>query len=477
MQDLDLNINLNYFQKLKDDEVVKAICTCFNNEYTSPATFNHLKELNIEYDFSSQTLKITNKRWSVIATNFVLSSYFNKNNNKFLSALIHLMVNNYHLEIRSKFGKFTPYINQKQGLQTPFSTVHVQVENAEIDSTNSTNLKDVFNEDKIKCDDWTVVTISPINEKLVEDLKNHLSWTSEWKEILHSYDDYLLINKSRKFNVIYLNGCELNFYREWTPKLLYSYDIGSSFMDNVNEYHDDDWYTERALWLILEGLSDDDKKKIYPTILNNKKCLEWSYPKIQKLIIRFLNEQDPNQYVIYNEDLPMPNEQIELVKQANKIVIKLDEDVYNEIKDEVPNIYKCFQQILIDKFCNHQVNDDELSSSEKNNVKLLKEFLIYFTNHYEPLRKELAKDDLDTLPIIIVSGYPNGTGAFSFFENKVIIDRSNLHDLGQTLVTLLRIIWVGFSTDNYHEFKNIWLKNAVDFLTKSIANNNNKNNK
>lgn len=477
MQNIDLNISLDYFHKFDDNHILNAIGSLFDNEITTPATYNHLKELSIEYDSSTQTLKIINKRWNIRPTDFVITDYLGENNYKLLSGLIRLMANNYRIVFNSKFGKFIPYIDKKQDLKTPVATIHLEVEDVKNTSSKFTNLKDSFNGDMIDSYNGTIITISPFSSELVKDLKDCFSWTCEWKEIMHAGSNYLLINKCRKFNTIYLNGWAFKFYEDWQPQLLYSYDISSHFMDHIEGDHGDDWYTQRVLCVILDNLSNEDKKKIFPTILNNKECLEWTYPEVQKLIIRFLNKQYPDQYVIYSKDLPMHNEQIDVVEQTHKIVIILDDDVYKDLENEVTNIYRCYQRILVDKYCQHEITEDDLSPSEKTNFKLLKEFFVYLANHYAPLKKQLAEDGLDTLPIAIISDYPDGTGAFSYIENKALIDRANLHDFGKTLTTASKIVWDGFATQNYHEFTNIWLKNTVDFFNVLKTDDKNKNNK
>lgn len=351
------------------------------------------------------------------------------------------MANNYHLQFSNKFGTFTPYINQKQNLKTTVPTINVSCEEAKLTNDKWNNLKDCFNDKDCKVTSPTVITVSPVNQQIIGLLKNHFSWVQDWQEVIHSKKNYLLVNKANKFNKIYLDGIGLEFYTNLEVGLLYSYDINSSFMDDVKGDYDNDWYTQRAISIILHNLSKEDKKQIYPTIFNNNNCLEWTYPEIQEMIVEFMNEQNLGQYVICaNSDDPA-NDVIELIKQANKIIIEVDDEIFENLSNEIPDIYTCMQQLLAEKYNQPGLSIDDLSLSEQNNFQLLKEFLVYFAHWFAPYRKWLLDHDKTELPIEITENLPGKKATYNEILEKGIIDCSCFHDIKQTFIAGMIMMW------------------------------------
>lgn len=367
MQDIDLNICLSYFNKASQQEIVDAICGLIKNEWWVLKSFNRNNEISLEYDSSTQTLKITNNQWIVKPSDFVITTYLPKKPLTLLTSIIYLMTNNYHLQFSNKFGTFTPYISQKQNLKTAVPTIHVNYEEAKLTNNKWNNLKDCFNDKDCKLTSPTVITVSPVNQQIINLLKNHFSWVQDWQEVIHSKKNYLLVNKANKLNKIYLDGIGLEFYPDLKVGLLYSYDINSSFMDDVKGDYDNDWYTQRAISIILHNLSEENKKRIYPTIFNNNNCLEWNYPQIQEMIMTFMNKQNPGQYVICTQSDNLANDVIELIKQTNKIIIEVDDEIFENLNNEIPDIYTCMQQLLAEKYNQSGLSIDDLSLSEQNN--------------------------------------------------------------------------------------------------------------
>lgn len=465
MQNIDLNICLNHFEKIDEYDLVNAIYTLFSNEITTAFTFNHENELSIQYSELTQTLKIINKGWNVKPTDFLIKRYQSIGNYNFLGALIRLMASGYHLEFRSKFGKFTPIITQKNNFEVTVPTLHIKYEETTESESAWTSLKNDYNDvDEHIDDSCTIINLWPVSQDVVNALNNRLSWTHEWKEVIPSRRDYLLVNDTREFNAVYVNGFMISPYGDYEKKLLYSYDISSHFMDNVNGDQNDDWYTERAVWYVLHYLNDEDKKRIFPTILNNEDGWEWTFPDIQIEVVEFLNKQHPNQYVIWNEEDDWSTDVIDLVKQSGETIVKVSEDAYHSLAKKVENVFDCMQVTVANMYDHNGLAINDLSPSEQSNLQLLKEFLVYFAHYYAPLRKELSKEDLTSFPIMIVDNYPTHLSTYSTYLKKGILDRANLHDTAKTFAAGLEMIWRADDSMSYYEFTNLWLNNTINFF-------------
>lgn len=170
-------------------------------------------------------------------------------------------------------------------------------------------------------------------------------------------------------------------------------------MDLVKGDHDNDWYTQRAISIILHNLSEENKKRIYPTIFNNNNCLEWNYPQIQEMIMTFMNKQNPGQYVICTQSDNLANDVIELIKQANKTIVEVTDDAFDYLNNKIPNVYTRMQELLAKKYNQPGLSINDLSINEQNNFQLLKEFLVYFANCFAPYQKWLILHDVAQLPI------------------------------------------------------------------------------
>ncbi|MBO7084364.1 hypothetical protein J6W20_00245 [bacterium] len=84
----------------------------------------------------------------------------------------------------------------------------------------------------------------------------------------------LIANSNNHLNTVYLNGLDLR--DEITCQIssfLYSYDLDATLIDEPNDDSPEKCLNQ-ILCLILDGLDEEDKKKIYPTLLNNEHAKE-----------------------------------------------------------------------------------------------------------------------------------------------------------------------------------------------------------
>lgn len=465
MKDIDLNVCLNYFKEADAYDIICAFSALVKNEWVRPDPLNSYKAISIKYDAAVQTLKIINKDWSVRSSDFMLTTYLPQDGYVLLGAIINLMKNDYHLEFVSKFGKFIPYIDEKQDIDYATASIHVKSEEPLAHEVNWTKVQNDFNDNNVEYDGGTVITISPVCEELAIDLRSHFSFTQDWKEIIDANGDYLLVNDEQTPNKIYVDGIAKEYTQDYDPSLLYSYDISSQFTKNVHGNHNNDWYIQRAICIILYNLSKEDKLRIYPTILNNDECLEWTYPEVQRVIVDFLNKQDPNKYVIYKENDNPASDVMELVKEAGKIAVAVDKETFASLRKRMQDVYSCMQQEVASRYNHPGLANDDLSPIEQHNLKLLKDFLVYFANRFAPLRQWLSDHEAIEVPFDVVEDYPYHQGTYSPKLEKAIIDRAVLCDTGTTFDCAFTIMWrmVGGEFERY-EFDYIWWENSVNFL-------------
>ena len=474
MKNIDLNICLSYFQEPDEYDIVYAIDALVKNEWASAHPFNCLNKITIKYDAPVQTLKIINNYWSIRASDFMQTTYLPRDGHVLLSGIISLMKGNFNLEFTSKFGKFTPFIDQKTSIDYPVASLYVKCEEPLANQANWAKVKHEYNEDEDDDNNCTIITISPVDEVLVQDLKEHFSFTQDWQKVIEANGDYLLVNDLDKPNKIFVDGIAKEFTQDTNPQLLYSYDISSNFTSKVKNSHSNDWYMQRAICIILYNLSDEAKKHIYPTILNNEKCLEWTYPEVQRIILDFLNKQAPNKYVIYKDSSNPAEDVLQIVKEAGKIIVPVDASIMPNLTRRMHDVYECMQTEVGTKYSNAGLANEDLSPIEQNNLQLLKEFLNYFANHFEELRQWLTNHHVKEVPIDVVENYPTNWGTYSPELEKAIIDRSVLCDSGTTFNCGFTIMWRMISTGyDYEEFISFWWENAVNFLTSKNTNHQN----
>ncbi|MBO6073225.1 hypothetical protein J6P59_06525 [bacterium] len=73
-------------------------------------------------------------------------------------------------------------------------------------------------------------------------------------------------------HTIYLDGIDFaNAISNQPSSFLYSYDIDASLIDGIDN---NDYFVAQIIYLILDGLSEENKKKIFPTFLNNEQAKE-----------------------------------------------------------------------------------------------------------------------------------------------------------------------------------------------------------
>ena len=463
MKDIDLNIFPVYYQnKSTYDALLSLIC----NNYVSSKALNEDNFFDIEYDSSNQVLKLTLHDWSIDAQCLVQQETSNLTYPlTLLEATVILTSQGKNLKFSSKFGTFIPYIKQKEGISItmPCAYLHCDLLTRNKDYAN---VKDLFNEasnDLI----GTTITIAPISFDLVAKIQNHLSCYRNWKDIIKSTNGYLLISNENECNMVYLDGINFSdaIAKQEIP-LMYSYDINDELID-FNEAGSD-WsraYINQIIYLVLVGLDEEDKKKIYPTLLNNDHAMEWTFSDVQVLILQYLNKLTPNQYVIYADDDHPFSDYIQLVTDAKKTLVKVTKDAYHELIDsDVNSIYVCAQNIIKENYYNAFINAD-ISFSEQNNLNILCEFIDYLATNYAPLKEQLTNDQISHLSWGIVLSYPDNGGAYSWRLGGGIIAKSNLDNLATLFNVACEIVFRYLPNINYKDFRDAWLKNTINFLS------------
>ena len=420
----------------------------------------------MKYDAAIQTLKITNTGWTIKANDFMQTTYISRDAFVLLSGIIPLMKNDYHLEFSSKFGKFIPYLDQKQGIKMAVPSLHIKWEEPTPAQATWSNLKNDFNDEEVANDsDGTAITISPINEQTLSILKDHFSFTQDWDKVLNADGDYLLIDNTNRPNKVFVDGIAKEYTQDANPGLLYSYDLSSNFTKKIHDYHNNNWYVQRAICIVIYKLSDEDKKLIYPTILNNENCLEWTYLEVQRIIVEYLNKQVPGKYAICDENINPAQDVIELVRQTGTTIVPVASDLYAKLKDKIPTVYEVMQDELAVRYSKPGLSNSDLSPCEQKNLQLLKEFLNYFAHHFDSLRKWLSANDLQAVQIDVVDDLPEHWATYSYNLEEVIIDRTVLCDAGKTFNAALTAMGRGFSFDlEEYEFDALWNETSINFF-------------
>ena len=459
MKDFDLNIFPVYYAK---QSTYDAILSLVNNNYASTSPLNNHHTLTIEYEPSSQTLKFTLHQWDMHVEYFIQQETSGLNFPfTLLEATAILTSQGMYLTFESKFGTFIPYLKQKEGIDIPMACLYLHYE-PKIQHKDYADLKNLFNDNDPNLTD-TTITIAPISFKLVTTISNHLSWFQDWKQIIKSRNGYLLIANSNHPNTVYLNGLDLrDEITSQVSSFLYSYDLDATLIDEPN---DDslEKYLNQILCLILDGLDEQDKKKIYPTLLNNEHAKEWTFSNVQILILKYLNKLNPDQYVIYANDDYLYADYLQLAVNEHKTIIKVNKDAFSSLRNEIDSIYVFALKWMSNNLVNEYANDD-LDFNEQNNFNTLLQFMDYFKNHYEWFKQSLFKDKLNQLRWGIYENYPLDEGTYSWRLGGCIIARSSLRDLPTLFNTACDAVWRYITDISYKDFRNAWLANTINFL-------------
>ena len=460
MGDIDLNI---FCVDDENKSSLQAILSLVNNNDAKLTPSNQGDLLTIEYEPVNQILKLNLKHWAIRSEYFINQAY---NQAEFLFSLLDataiLVAKGYHLSFKSKFGTLIPYLKQKTGISTIMPTLYLNCQSAHA-TKNYVNLKDIFNDDG-NDDVGTIITIAPVSLPLLNAIKNHLSFYQDWKQVIKTSKGDLLIPNPDTPHTVYLNTIDLsNELAVSNLSFLYSYDVTINSLATSNDMDLNEQLLE-AIYLVLSSLTKQEKKFIYPTIFNNEKAKEWTFSKIQVLLTNYFNQLNPGQYVLCaNDDKPF-SDYLELVKNANKTVIKVNNDAYYElIKNDVDSIYISANKLIKDNYLPPFLNDD-LTFKQVNNLNLLIGFMDYFQAHYEPFAKLLAKEQIPYLYWVVISNYPFNTGTYSWKLHECLIDEKNLTNLATLFETACDIVW-RYSIDwNYKDFRDAWLKCTIDFF-------------
>lgn len=467
MQTIDLNINLLSFQNY--DNIPTSLQDLIGNEYVHLSPMNENKDVDLQYDESTETLKIIHHQWTITTLDFMVTSSTNEYNVNFLLGIINLVMKDYQLTIKSKGGTFTPIIKSQTNKNNSIPCLFINY-----DESQSNTHTD------------TVITVSPVSMDLIIKLKNNFSWTQQWDKVIKTNGGYLLINKNKEINNCYLNGQILGFDPNFEPKLMYSYDVSENFPNQYNddEVRDDNWMTEHAILSVLSSLNEKDKVQIYQTIFNNDKCLEWQFATVQTLILNYYITMEKQKekkcsYVLLPEDAnPLPD-YVAAVEVTGATIIPVNYEAYKQLYNQTWNVHNYALTLLANYYKDTKIPTDQLTKFQRSMLKVLDDFLADFANHYEPFKKWLIQNKLDQLPIGFVKDYPTHTGTYNELIKTGMMDIINLENFGYMFYTAHMIVWQAIESKeiDYYDFQKIWQVGSMNFLTAFFASSNEEDKK
>ena len=459
MKDLDLNIFPVYYAK---QPTLDALLSLVNNNYVTTTSYNHDNSLAIEYDPNKQMLKFTLHHWSIRAVYFIQQETSDLTFPlTLLEATAILTSQGKHLVFNSKFGTFTSYLKQKEGIDDPLPCLYLHWE-PKTSVKNYQAVKNLFNEEDNDLTD-TTITIDPIPYKLVTNLQNQLAWWWDWKEVIKSSNGYLLIANINQPHTIYLDGIDFtNAISNQPSSFLYSYDIDASLIDGIDN-NASDYFVGQIIYLILDGLSEENKKKIFPTFLNNEQAKEWTFSNVQVLILNYLNKLNPGQYVLcVNDDQPYPD-YVQLATKDHKTLVKVTKDAYLTLQKEIDSIYTFGSNWIKDNFETEYVNYD-LTFREQNNFNILIQFMNYLQEHYQAFKQLLTKEKIKSLRWWIFENYPSNGATYIWRYNACVIARSSLVNLPTLFDSACDAVWRYVIDIRYKDFRDAWLANTISFF-------------
>lgn len=458
MKTIDLNICPSKFQ---NENIHEALCALIYNNVIQPLQTTWQQNIKVAYDEVSQELKIINDDFNLIPSYFVQQEPKNDAQTyDFNEAIAILLARNFTITFTSNFGIFKLIVKQKEGINDPLPNVYIEYEeNDAITSWN--NLKDLYN-NQLSNQTKTTITISPVATNLAIYLQKSFCYLQNWKQIYKTPAGNLLIANQNIINDLYLEGVKTSFNSKISIPLIYNYDV--SISKDFSDPNDVDFNTvNKFIASILIKLTNEDKKQIYPNLLNNLNSYEWTISKVQEDIITFFNHQTKDQYVIYSDN-NQDERYVSLIKEFKKTLIKVNEDVYETLCNQVPNINKVGQELICQKYFNKYINED-LSLSELNNLNLLDQFIVYFANHFMLFKHCLQQHKLDKLTWLVYDDFEGNSGIYNFIGECGMIARKNLSNLGNLFDVGCKITSQFASSINPQDFENAWLVNSINFLT------------
>ena len=471
MQYYDLNLSpKNNFSNMLPEE---AFCSFISSEVVWVNPENASKQLDLQYDKTHQILKIIHHNFSIKLTDFTDYTYLPVHFYiPFQVAVASLVSANYSINIISKNGSFHPAITQKIGIKDYLLNAYVIYDEKPIKQITFTRLNNYLlnvNND----DNDTTIILFPVTEDDLAFIKGCFSFLYPWKETIPSKVGRILIPPKKERGGIFFNGKICSEFNSHDDKaLLYSYELNNAdFGINGNATAKT---TEIPLIVeaILKGLSATDKKKIFPTFVNNYDSLEWSFPNIQELVLKYLVSAFPDKYVYYSfDDIELVANYIELAKKNKKEIVQLDDATYWAMKNSKQDIFSWVQLYLADKYNDNFIND-KLNANELHNLNILEKFCNYFVSQYEPFKELLAELKTSNLKFYVVKDCLVPTGIFSIWLKGCIIDKNNLKVMADAFATTYKILQQLPVADD--DFAFTWIKAMTQFLAKSNLIDDNK---
>lgn len=459
MQYIDLNIAPSKFQA---ESLQDALASLISNDVIHPIFPDYYQTVKVEYDEDTQELKITHQQFNLVPGDFVQQENTqNLPTDSLRISIAILLSRNIKLTFTSNAGTFIPIVKQKEGINEPLPNVYIQYE-SKIRTSNANNLKELYNNESIPINS-TIISVYPVAPNLVQSLQTDFCYLKQWKLIYSTRCGNLLITNHHEVNDVYINGLKASFNEKINCSLAYSYDINPL---SVNINLDEDQAIElidEAIIKILSNLNTEDKKQIYPTLLNNEKSYEWSISKVQELILLFMNKLIPNRYVIYCDKF-IDEASLMLVEEANKTLVKINDDIFPTLSEKIHDFLYVSQQVIASKYLPLIINDD-LTFKQQNNLNLLDKFLEILANNYQAFSECMQQYHVDKFSWLVIENYPDHWGTYSFKENAFFIDEKNLDNLSDLFACAAQIIWKLFWKLDKQEFMHEWWKNSISFLT------------
>ena len=473
MKNYDLNLEFCDINILPP--IQECLCSLLTSDLTWVMPEYVTKMVSVQYNPTSQILKIVHHTLSLKATDFSFYSYIPS------SAIVPLQIavatlaaRHYHLTFISKHGVFKPIIKSKD-LNAQPNHAYIQYDefaNYQLTIKNPSELHLINNEYQLICNNEgkeTTILVYPVNKKDYEFLQNHYSFLKPCKEVFLAGKDKILVPGKENDGGVFFEGRLFeNQLFEWTKELLYDYEVSLDDLDSLDQATPTKERTYQVIWYVLDNLKDLDKNKLFPAFLMHPHCAEWKDTHIQELVAKYLTIAFPYQYVLYNQE-ESPSDYVALAQANNKTLIPLNINAYHSLASLDQNIARWAHNFLAKKYANNYLNGN-LSLNEQNNLNILNKFVNYFATVYLPLRQWMNNHQINYIKFLVVDDYINHIGTLLSEWNVAIIDCTNLKTIANALTAGCEIIKQFESTNNHDAFKTAWLKAAIEFLSKFNVN-------
>ena len=469
-----IDLNLKNYPNTKDKSIAHGLNSLIRYAVLLNYAPNLYDDLTISYDENNQILKIITKRGVIATRNFIYNDlgagpYLLRN------AISSLSFNNINLSFSSSEGDFNVIVKDKLDLQEKIPCIFVAKE-PKAASDHWVSLKDL---DNIKTDpsdnSGTTIIAHPINIADLKAIKNQFSFLQTHDKIVNAKYDRLLVSNKHELNWIYLNGAKTTYDLQDQDlnkvHLIYSYVFDYKYrvlIGKQDEYRNND----ELITAILANLSEEDQKKYLPTIFNNENSWEWRYSLVQELVTNIMWHWNPDQYLIYCEAEPYP-QFIQIAKQANKTLVKLNEQAYWYLRRQgVNTLYVWVQKYMNSHYnaSNDEIRWNEetgkhLNFEEKTNIRMLAQFINdIFVPSYPHLKQAWDKLQLNYLYIAVFTNLPDDKGMYWREARAGLINRKNLIHVPDLFIAGKKILYETAPNLDYEEFSNKWLEALLNFM-------------